>query len=293
MAFVSGSAASFSDLLSALQSACTANGWTLNGNVLSKGVCFAEVTSVTDNFPYLRVRCGTGQSGGVLSGASDVDSSQIGLVHSGNPFAFPMNYFIHVMDDPIEVYFIVNYGSDRYQILAFGNAPGMSAGSGNWYTGTQQKYNQATVYFNTDTSGGDPKSYLSGGLFMGRLSGLGQGNVTGGVHSGLETPTWKIEGSARDWAGLIGRSPNTWNQESILIPIRVYAARASGFVSPVMECAHARFVSLANLNNQQVITLGTDRWRIYPWWSRGVNTFTVAGMIDSGTNGHAIRYDGP
>ena len=43
MAYETGSANSFADLLAALQAACTGNGWTLSGNVLHKGTCYAEV----------------------------------------------------------------------------------------------------------------------------------------------------------------------------------------------------------------------------------------------------------
>jgi hypothetical protein len=57
----------------------------------------------------------------------------------------------------------------------------------------------------------------------------------------------------------------------------------------VLECAHARFVSIANLDDQQIITLGTDKWKVYPWMRRGA---AYDGLNSSGNCGHAIRYDG-
>jgi len=55
--------------------------------------------------------------------------------------------------------------------------------------------------------------------------------------------------------------------------------------------AHIRYVVIANLQPEDIITLGSDRWRVYPFFRKGA-AFAPAGQ-DTGYLGMAIRYDGP
>lgn len=291
MAYVTGSANSLTDLLTAIQNACTSNGWTLSGSVLHKGTCYMEV-KVAGSF--ITLRGGRGIDGSnALTNATDRAVGNLGIVSMGVAFAFPMTYFIHVLASPDEVYVVVNYGVNYYQTLGFGQSamPGL-AGSGNWYCGptisssVHQGFNvpQSAEYDGT------------GGSFGAAFSLFCRENSSGAVYSrgvdhGLDgSNTWAELGCKYDWTSLYWRQPNQWNSESILIPIRVYASRPSGFISPVLECAHARQVNIANVADQQIITLGSDKWKVYPWWSRGATNTRVT--ADSGLGGHAIRYDG-
>lgn len=303
MAFVTGSASSFADLLAALQNACTANGWTLSGNVLHKGTCFAQVTSVAQDFPCLKVLGGSGQTSGVLTGASDIQGAQLGVVADGGdatippgavPFAYPCTYDIHIHALPDEVYLVVNYGVSFYQFLGFGqsSAAGLT-GTGNWYAATDAQSDRSVSRVDRRYIGGYMQSdALNGGLFM-PLDGYADSSANGAVDHQLDAATWLLEGAWRDWYTPYSRQPNQWNSESILLPVRAYAPRPDGFVSIVAELAHARFVSLGALADQQVITLGSDKWKVYPWWARGAE-YDAAG--DHGTYtglaGHAFRYDG-
>lgn len=287
MAYVTGTANSLTDLLAAIQNACTANGWALSaGGVLSKGTCFAELKIASG---VITIRGGTGVDGsGNLTGACNTTSAGVGFSTSAGsywcgaaPWTWPVTYFIHVLTAPDEVYVVSNYGTRFYQTFGFGQStmPGL-VGSGNWYAGA--KFN-ANIYL-CGTSGETTRGSQSAfGLFMG-TSGYGPGG--GGVHHSLDSATWAVEGAWRDWASLFYRQPSQWNLESILIPIRVYASRPSSFLSPVLECAHARFINIANVSDQQIITLGSDKWKVYPFWSRDPSIY-------SWVMGHAIRYDGP
>lgn len=291
MIFVNGSAASLTDLLTAIQNACTSNGWSLAGNVLYKGTCYVEIKIVGT---LIQCQGGTGVDGSNnLTGRADTAAGSLGVSITKSSyngvstaaFGFPVVYDVHIGTAPDEVYVVVNYGVNLYQTLAFGQSsmPGLS-GSGNWYCGL---YNNS-IYGIIQNTG--EATYISAAAAASLF--CRSANKTFGVHHALDSATWVVEGSYRDWASLINRQPNQWNQESILVPIRVYATRPSGFVSPVMECAHARFVSIANLQEQQIITLGADRWKVYPWWLK--STRVVPSTQDgSGLNGHAIRYGGP
>ena len=289
MAFVTGSASSLADLLTGIQNACTTNGWTLSGSVLHKGTCYMEL-KVSGSF--ITLRGGRGIDGSnALANATDQAVANLGIVSMGVGFAFPVTYFIHVLASPDEVYVVVNYGVGYYQTLGFGQS-GLSGlvGSGNWYcgptiSGAHQGFNNPQqAEFDALSGGGAAFS-----LFC-RENGLNAVHSRGVDHGLDGLNTWAELGCKYDWASLYWRQPNQWDSESILIPIRVYAQRPSGFISPVLECAHARQVNIANLADQQIITLGTDKWKIYPWWARGATNTRVT--ADSGLGGHAIRYDG-
>ncbi len=297
MPFVTGTANSFSDLLAAVQAACTANGYTLTGNVLSKGTLFAEVTLPVQTYPRLSVRCGTGQSAGVLSGGSDQGNATMGFATTGtalgtNAFAFPMTYYVHIGTAPDEVYMVVNYGITMYQYIAFGKSSVLGlTGSGNWYAGSDVASNdqKSQMIIRSDGSANlSSPGVLNGGLFQGTDASLLSQN--GAVDHELDTATWIAKGAWLDAWNLLYNSPSAWNAESILIPVSVYATRPSGFVSTVAELAHARFTMIDNVVDQQILLLGSDRWKVYPWWKRGARGVYAA---DSGTAGHAIRYDGP
>lgn len=311
MAYVTGTANTLNDLLAAIQNACTSNGWSLSGNVLSKGGCCTEIAI---SGSLLTIRGGTGVSAGALTGACDTTSGTLGFSTTGSlggtrpvTWTWPVAWFVHIGTSPDEVYVIVRYATSFYQTLAFGKSamPGLS-GTGNWYCGCVQGSNWYIIRAQAgETSGsGAPPGFS---LFA-RSASASFHNFTCGVHHALDSSTWSLTsgsavagpGAAQEWASMAFRQPNSFNAETILQPIRVNALRSSGFVSPVLECAHARFVSIANLQNEQIITLGGDKWKVYPWWGRGegwlaggTGALGSSYGLYSGTFGHAIRYDGP
>lgn len=285
MAFITGSAASISDLLTAIRNACTSNGWTLAGNVLSKGTCYQRLQVSGSQLDLIS---GTGIDGSNnLLGAADDQSCRLGFSNSSATFAYPVDYFIHINTSPDEIYTVVRYSGSWYQFLAWGQSshPGLS-GTGNWYTGSQNATfaGSNTVGNSVYNSGLIVENFGAAGMFQGRQYAGNRQN--GAVDHKLDSVTWKVEGAWRDWYSPFILSPNAFNSRSILIPIRVYAPRTSGFVSVVLECAHSRFVNAANLSAEQIITLGSDKWKIYPWWSKNP-PLAIANCA------HAFRYDGP
>lgn len=291
MAFVTGNANSISDLLLAIQNACTANGWTLSasGNVLYKGTCYMEVKISGSS---VNVRGGTGVDGsGNLTGATDQAAGQIALSWGRDPIVYPLTYFIHILTSPDEVYTVINYSSTCYQTVGWGQSTisGMT-GSGNWYCGAKGSGDYGGFGTNGEYSYAD---YAAGSLFMRWYDGA----KSHGVDHKLDSATWRDSNfygfEAYD---SFNQSPNVWNSESILFPLRAYASRPSGFYSPVLECAHARGVRIDNLTDQQIITIGSDKWKIYPVFKRSSWNYQ-SGPPAQGTGswyaGHAIRYDGP
>lgn len=290
MAYASGTANSPSDLLTGIRNACTANGWTLSGNVLHKGTCYAEVMI---NSGIITNRGGTGIDGSNnLTGATDRGSAQLGVTMDTVPFSWPVAYEAFINTSPDEVYVVVKYSVVYWQNLSFGQStmPGL-VGTGNWYCGSYPYSSDDRYCVSTTGENGLNPPGPGGSLFCSYRNAFG-------VHHALDSSTWIVSspiyggnfaGSAIDWSSLFFRQPNQWNGEAILIPVRVYAQRPSGFISPVLECAHARFVSLANLNDGQIITLGSDKWKVYPWFTRNRTSNSEKQTFA----GHAFRYDGP
>lgn len=296
MAFVTGIANSMDDVLAALVSACTDNGWTLAGSVLSKGDCYVAAQVVAG---YLTVRGGTGvDATPALTGAAPA-LARIGPAWTGDTFTFPATYVIHIGTTPDEVYLGINYEVTRWQWAAFGCSPAAGLpGTGNWCW--------ASVLPSISSSKNRMGAFGSGGVntllqVMAAFYMNGNSNgATGFVHHGLDGGSWSANGSdgcadAANGSGtLISRLPNLWNGQTALVPIQPAIRRASNKVSIVAQLAHARLLRNDNLQDGEIITLGSDRWKAYPWHRKNAAARDVTGGGDhSGTFGWAVRYDGP
>lgn len=303
MAFYTGSVNTIADLISALTTACVAEGWMLSGNVLSKGTCYARVQESSGRVEILG---GTGVDGSNAITGAGPSSAYISKQWSGDTLTFPVTYALHILTAPDEIYLLINYEVSRWQWLAFGSSPVAGLpGTGNWYGGS-------FAYGGTGISSG---AYLTGGsggannsnancpgLFWGTAV---IGNVKGSyVHHGLDAGAW----SGNNWGNSIGGSanainyngillaslPNAWNGEIALLPIQPLVGRSSGLYSVVTDIAHARYARIDNYEPGDIITLGTDRWRVYPWWVKNAAARDGGdGVPHTGTLGWAIRYDGP
>lgn len=143
------------DILTALRNACTANGWTLSGNVLHKGTCFVNTrvaTCVASAIrpavgvrDYLMVKSGNGKDGSNLLTDPSGNEPCIGpLLNGGNAttlafidWSFPVDYHIHINTSPDEVWLVVQYNSAFFQHVGFGQSPGIgNPGTGNWHFAT-------------------------------------------------------------------------------------------------------------------------------------------------------------
>lgn len=95
----------------------------------------------------------------------------------------------------------------------------------------------------------------------------------------------------------LSRSPSAWNQESPLLPIQCTLVRASSKVSLVADIRNARYLRVDNHSPEQIIELGPDRWKIYPFYRKNTSardgSVAPVGTDHTGTFGWAIRYDGP
>lgn len=330
MAHYAGSANDIGELLTALRNACIAEGWTLTGNVLSKGTAFVQVEDITidANTPRsLMITGGTGLSGSTLLQPSAV-TPRMGRGHNNAAaYVWPMTYHIHIHTDPDEVYFIANWSVEYFMWMAFGlsDVPGL-AGTGLWLTANaMRRYNSGPLepisysYEIRPNSGGSGPNvnsfYRNTGPFWRTYARNSSGAVAlygpyyqDAVHTGLNSL------GADGWAGVptatgsiapgnidailaqqphIARQPSVWNNEAILLPIQVYEVTSSNKRQLVLDVRHARYLRIDNYEPGQVITLGEDRWRVYPFWRKNIAQRDGGSNLEhTGTFGWAIRYDG-
>lgn len=319
MAYITGNAASFADLQTAIQNACTANGWTLSSGILSKNGCFFQLVAGTSGgYAQLQLFGGTGQSGTTLTGQPPSNYGAKICSNNGNVISFPINYEIHLFTNPDEVYCIINYNSDFYQQLSFGKSdvPGIG-GTGAWFTGAKRS-DQAL----TDTRLG-PKVFMLAYWPEtvttvpddGYPCGLFFDNPTHGgfyfasfVHTGLDATPWRsgnsgyvaltgYRGAGMQVGSLLQQLPNLYNSANVLLPIKPVALRSSGGVTIIANPKNARYLRIDNVVPGEIITFGAEQWKCYPFYRKdstvrnGVD-YSSGGATHSGTFGYAIRYTG-
>lgn len=295
MSYSNGVANDMDALRTALINACTAEGWSLSGEILSKGTTFIRLQIVSG---WLTLLGGTGISAGALTGAAGA-VSRIGQVN-GIAITWPANYEIFVFD--AEVYLVVNYNVNFYQWLAWGKSTvqGMP-GTGMWF-GASMFANNGTSVAMTQTGSLGSTGYNCPGLFYKELSmATVASTLESRVHTGLDGFGWADGGSANPGASAINSArpllellPNSWNSEAILLPIRAMQPRPSNKISLVADLQHARYTRIDNYTPGEVIALGTDRWKVFPWYRKdAANRNGGQSITHTGTLGWAIRYEGP
>lgn len=327
MPYVTGSASSMSDLLSALQDACTDNGWTLSGNVLHKGGCYAVLTvsSVMVASGHLSVRAGNGIDGSNNLTDPAPEAGYIGTLRASNNGAwatltYPIEYHVHVLADPDEVWLWIRYDSEYWQWLCFGKSPAPgNAGTGNWHAAfirpPESPYGSIRFW-----KGGIQSHYtiLEARIasaqslpcipFLGVTGQYFTGNYAhGAIDNSTGLPRWSTGlpygGSYNSSdhglalfgvAPLLQYAPSAWNDEAILLPIQLVQVRASAKSSLIVEFAHSRLTRNTYIEPGEIVTLGLDKWKVYPAYRRNtlIPNGSTGGADHSGTFAIAVRYDG-
>lgn len=329
MAYISGTAFSAADLITALTSFCTANGWTVSSGVLSKGSVHVRpaLAGTTRYFVKLEI----GDTAGFAS------PGQLGV--GWHPYinlqqVWPVFYRIFDIDDGdggfTVIMSVLEANQVDYEYLAFGflaNKVGTWAG-GEWIYGTHGSSSDPAeghtaspsgpgLNISNDSGGNATEVYQDhhGLMFTERTGGGGDSDsnypntilrcdletVAPFVGTNIYPPDNpdNAMGMMRMTHMLIMRGKNLWNQESCLVPIHVFKYRASATMSRLGTVCGVRFMRLDNYENGDIIPLGSDRWMVLPCIKRNVanpggTTPAYHGWGgDSGSIAYAIKYDGP
>lgn len=204
---------------------------------------------------------------------------------------WPASYEIFVFDS--EVYLVLNHSVDRYQWCAFGKSRISLPGTGLWLAATAS---ETVVTGLTNGLRTNSTTYPSGLPVWSPGSGNNSDNFR--MHHGLDGGTWSTGGSVLgvgySASQLINLLPNSWNNEAVLLPARAYYSRGSSKVSLVMEMEHARITRIDNHSPGEVVTLGYDKWKVFPGYRKNMSARNGGVNVDhTGTFGWAIRYEEP
>jgi len=292
MAYYSGTANDLTALRQALIDACTGEGWSWSSGseVLSKGGLFLRLQIVGGYLTLL------GRTGATAGDAPDV--VRIGQIGS-TPLAFPLGYEIFVFSG--EVYLVVNYSVDFYQWCAFGASTVQGLpGSGMWVgasLGSAAASSGVTMSYN---QGGAGSASTTAALFW-STNAIQGSNRNAWLHSDLDAQGWWLAQTLTGPAvgispcmPLIGLLPNAWNSEAVLLPIRAWKIRLSNKLSLTADLEHARYTRVDNYTPGQIVTLGSERWKLFPWYRKDSTNRNAGSLVNhTGTFGWAIRYEGP
>lgn len=324
MAFVTGTAASYDELKTAVENACIAAGWTLADDILSKGSAFVQLRVATpatlsnsQQGTGLAAFPGTGKSGTTLLGTVDSAPRLGPLTHPNASYfkqiGLPFDYFIFTFTAPDEVYVIARWGS-YYTRLCFGvsKTPG-AGGNGLWvdasvygcegYGGSG--YNGAII----GAASGSASSRIASTPPYPCITGMWQntrGHWYGTSYSSslINTGAGWMVGGPLNYAGqcnaiepiapLVAALQSGSFADPPLLPIRVHQCISATENRVVLEVENARYFRLKNHEPEAIIQRGGSQWMVFPWL---LKDGTVAGDVDtathSGTFGWAIRYEGP
>lgn len=305
MAYYTGTAGSLTALRNALLTHAQADGWTLTGDVLSKAGVYFQIQATATN-----ITCLGCESNAVANPAPGV--VMLGRIYFRSGFttreiSFPCNYEVFGFAD--EIYLVVNYDVDFYQWLAFGKSavPGLP-GQGGWCAASVGRIPAGQVAGNTNPititstvggAGGSTPDAISAAMFY-NTSALYESLHNAYVNHGLDSHGWTWNGSVYSspigirWNYLLGLLPSVWNSETVLLPIRAFKERPSFKSSLVCDLANARHCRIDNLSPGDILTIGVDKWKVFPWYRKDAAARDGGyGVNHTGTFGWAIKYEGP
>lgn len=309
MAYYSGTVASLTELQNALVNSCLLHaGWSFSGTTLSNAT-LGIYLEITTNSTSILVNGKTSPTG-----IKTPNACRIGRVfqRTGYPtgdIIFPADYEIFVHDE--EVYLIVKHSIDTFQWLAFGSSNmdfSANGGTGMWVSASLAEVVAGSTgvaitgpfYISTTNSGGGSNNPCVSPAMFWWDTGAYLTFRQSFIHSNLDGDGWQL-GLGSDTAPmhrvqlpLLDRQPSNWNSEAILLPINVYKTRASSKLSLVLQPQKCRMLRIDHYEPQQIILLGNQKWKVYPWYQKNSDERSGGNRIwHTGTFGWAISYDGP
>lgn len=311
MAYQTGSAASSTALKSIIEAFAQANGWTLTGQVLSNGASFVQLTS-NDSGANGRLE---------IRGANDVTMtaglcSQFARITIGLD-DWPVTYHAFALAAPTPTLIVfLRYKVTWYQWIGFGELEKYTAWTGgNWFGASHGEFSDAadTFHMTATTSALSNSTYgyrsAPGAPFWGARNfyaylGTYEPHRNSFVHAEIDGNIWPGEGvidgqypSFCVYANPVHkRMPNQWNSHTPLLPFFLHMPRADGHVAPLGHIPHLKHTRLDYLEVAEIVTIGTDKWMVFPWVRKNLAFRDGSDPSDkyhSGTWGVAIAYDGP
>lgn len=308
MAYYTGQCTDFQHLADILVEKCQGHGWTWQDGILSKDDLFIKI--IAKNQPAQRyfdplqqgisITGGNGKQGTQLINPSET-SVRLGCTAFGNQQRyFPAVYHLFIFAD--EVYLVMKFDIDKFYYLAFGksNILQNTQGNGLWLSATACFYphylNDRNEYISISTSnggsgGGNSTSAVA--PFWNRNAWNHQWSNSVICH-GLDGSLWSSGSSIVHctFEPLISRMPSVNFADSLLLPYDIFLLRPERKISLIAQFKYARFVRIDHYEPEQIITLGHEKWIVFPFFQKNVQQRDNGWIDHTGTFGWAIRYEG-
>lgn len=293
MAYYTGQCTSFQNLADILVEKCQAHGFAWQDGILSKDDLF--IKHEIDDKWGIYMSGGVGRQNGILLGNSG------NKVRLGSPsdrdlqVIFPANYHLFVFKN--EVYLILK-SVDRFYYLAFGKSTLIqdTEGNGLWLSATacqHPHWRAIAIQRNGGGSGGGENPSPVAPFFNREAWSDGWSNST--ICHGFDGVLWS-SGASRAWCTfepLIDRMPTAHFSDSPLLPYNIYLERPENKLSLIAQFENARFLRIDNYEPEQILTLGHEKWMVFPFFQKNIQHRDGGWEIKhSGTFGWAIRYEG-
>lgn len=229
--------------------------------------------------------------------------------------SWPVTYYLFYSASPDQIVCVVNYETDKIQMMVFGDIVKIHSSAyvgGNWFFATKefvstllpnlQEISDVRIVSGRGTSTGNQIGAFIPFTGAGDSATGNSGNT--GLHVEIDGNVWNTANSAGflypitctdETIRNVFRSPNAWNQQAHLIPIHIQWAATANFMY-LGYVEHLRHIRVNNYNIGDIVTLGADKWKVFPWYFKNLaapNGPVGNGFPNSGTIGFAVRYDGP
>lgn len=315
MPYQTGTFTSPADLIATIKSFATSNGWSSSGDVVYKGTVFTELL-VSGN--YISVRGGTGQSAGVITGPSSKTVYCLGEKRlppswlTTTIFDYPGTFWLFMDTGPDSIVCIMRSNDGLYfNWLTFGMSVKYATYTGGEYFGASFSSNDTGHYPGMCSYGQGygyswyletiaPLWWMPNDNFNVQSNFLIRSDLDAGVNW-LGEDGWNTHpnGNAAT-SELFMRNPNNWTDQTILLPFYLSINRPSDLKSIIGLFPPARIARVINHEAGDLITLGADKYKVFPFFKKDTNypdghglNNSLTGAGNSGTMGWAIKYDGP
>ncbi len=309
MAYQTGTASSYSNLISILQTFAGSNGWSTSGDVIYKGSVYAAIVdehpdAVSDG---LSLQGGTGQSGGSLTGASTYKSmlrthSNVGDLSN----SFPVTYYMFVHTSPDQLTCVINYNGTWYQWLTVGELAKYATYTGGQFYATPSPFldyaNDKNVGMTAEEAGTEGEAPSCVAPFWGGYNNYPDDTHDGSIlYMAVDSQTWWTSSRETNFdnnrvntpsfmSPLIERCISTATGNASFLPYYVFSQRPSDKTSLIGDIAHFRITRVDNYTPGQIVTIGSDKYKVFPFLRKTTETEPEN---NSGVYGMAIEYDGP
>lgn len=313
MSYQTGTITSAAELVTAVQSFAVANGWALAGGVLSKGGAYIRITSPSVG----EVRIESARAGVFSTPDICPRYSKIGFT----TWPTTATYHLAAFNSPDTVWLTMNYATTDHAHLGFGNLQKYGGWPGGQWFHAQHSQNPSCiddkVYSMVDGDGNTSWGTESGcALFWGQKDGrtwdgFGIVGKPSYLHCELRGYIWEATIAATDQSTMnmihcpsiltpIHKyNPNAFNGQTVLTPFELFLQNTDGNYMSIGHVGHLRFMKLTNYEAGDVLEIGPDKWKVFPWHRidrtlpNGDKPGYSSGVRSTGVLGVAVRYDGP